>query len=158
MSGNIKSVLFVCMGNICRSPMVEGVFKAKIANSHLVHHLQIDSAGTGSWHEGNLPDPRAIKTMQRHNIDITDQRSRPIRRSDYFEFDLILTMDHDNLDVLIANAPIEEQQKIHLFMDFALAQDTPIPDPYYGEGDGFETVYHMLDKGCSGLFEKLVAK
>ncbi|MEO9458852.1 MAG: low molecular weight protein-tyrosine-phosphatase [Lentilitoribacter sp.] len=158
MSGNIKSVLFVCMGNICRSPMVEGVFKAKIANPSLVQNFQIDSAGTRSWHEGNIPDPRAIKTMQRHNIDITDQRSRPIRRSDYSEFDLILAMDHDNLDVLIANAPIKEQRKIHLFMEFALGQDMPIPDPYYGEGDGFETVYRMLDEGCSGLVEKLEAK
>jgi protein-tyrosine phosphatase len=158
MSGNVKSVLFVCMGNICRSPMVEGVFKTKIANSPLAQHFEIDSAGTGNWHEGNLPDPRAIKTMERHNIDITDQRSRPVRKSDYLKFDLILAMDHDNLDLLIANAPIKEQHKIHLFFEFALEQDTPIPDPYYGEGDGFETVYHMLDKGCSGLVEKLEAK
>lgn len=138
--------------------MVEGVFKAKIANLPLMQHFHIDSAGTGSWHDGNLPDLRAIKTMQRHNIDITDQRSRPIKKSDYLKFDLIFAMDHDNLDLLIASAPIEEQYKIHLFMEYALAQDTPIPDPYYGQGDGFEMVYHMLDKGCSGLVEKFEAK
>jgi protein-tyrosine phosphatase len=158
MSGEVKSVLFVCMGNICRSPMVEGVFKSAIEDTSLAKQIYVDSAGTGSWHEGNLPDPRAVQTMQRYDIDMTDQRSRPIRRSDYSEFDLILAMDHDNLDVLIANAPIKEQHKIHLFMEFALGQDTPIPDPYYGEGDGFETVYRMLDEGCSGLVEKLEAK
>lgn len=158
MSGNIRSILFVCMGNICRSPMVEGVFKAKIATTSLVKSMDIDSAGTGSWHEGNLPDTRAIKTMQKHNIDITDQRSRPIGKHDYIKFDLILAMDHDNLDLLIANAPIEEQHKIHLFMEFASGQDTPIPDPYYGEGNGFEMVFQMLDKACVGLVEKLDAK
>lgn len=154
----VKSILFVCMGNICRSPMIEGVFKAQLENSDPALDISVDSAGTGSWHEGNLPDPRAIKTMQRHDIDITDQRSRPISRRDYTDFDLIFAMDHDNLDILIANAPIEQQHKIHLFMEYALGEETPIPDPYYGQGDGFETVYQMLVKGSVGLVEKLAAK
>lgn len=154
----VKSILFVCMGNICRSPMVEGVFKAQLENSDPALDISVDSAGTGSWHEGNLPDPRAIKTMQRHDIDITDQRSRPISRRDYTDFDLIFAMDHDNLDLLIANAPIEQQHKIHLFMEYALGKETPIPDPYYGQGDGFEAVYQMLVKGSVGLVEKLAAK
>lgn len=154
----VKSVLFVCMGNICRSPMVEGVFKAELKKSSPAMQVIVDSAGTGSWHEGNLPDPRAIKTMQRYDIDITDQRSRPINRRDYSDFDLILAMDYDNLDMLIANAPIEQQHKIHLFMDYALGEETPVPDPYYGQGDGFEIVYQMLVRGSVGLVEKLVAK
>ena len=158
MSVKAKSVLFVCMGNICRSPMVEGVFKSAIEETTLAKQIYVDSAGTGSWHEGNLPDPRAVQTMQRYDIDITDQRSRPISRHDYTNFDLILAMDHDNLDLLIANAPIEQQHKIHLFMDCALGEDEPIPDPYYGKGDGFDIVYHMLVKGCDGLVAKLEAK
>lgn len=138
--------------------MVEGVFKAQLENSDLASEIAVDSAGTGNWHEGNLPDPRAIKTMQRYDIDITDQRSRPISQRDYTDFDLIFAMDHDNLDLLIANAPVEQQHKIHLFMEYALGEETPVPDPYYGQGDGFDNVYQMLVRGSVGLVEKLAAK
>lgn len=158
MRVEIKSILFVCMGNICRSPMGEGVFKSVVANSFTTNRVFVDSAGTGSWHEGELPDARAIKTMARYDIDISDQRARALTFKDYLKFDLILAMDDDNFDFMIANAPIETQSKIHLFMDYTLGQQMPIPDPYYGKGDGFEKVYHMLVKGCEGLVAKLETK
>lgn len=149
------SILFVCMGNICRSPMVEGVFRHHIEQLNKSKLFHVDSAGTGNWHEGGLPDTRSIETMNRYNIDITEQRSRPVIAKDFERFDLIFAMDHDNLDFLISRSPIETQSKIHLFMDYACTQDIAIPDPYYGQGDGFDRVYHMLVKGCGGLLERL---
>lgn len=152
------SILFVCMGNICRSPMAEGSFKDLAQKAGQIDQFIVDSAGTGAWHEGDLPDPRAIDTLARHHIDITDQRSRPIRSSDFEHFDLILAMDNRNVQDLGSKFSKEEMQKVHLFMEFTLGQNVEIPDPYYGSGDGFEMVYNMLLEGNTALLAKLVSR
>ncbi|PDT17192.1 protein tyrosine phosphatase [Rhizobium sp. J15] len=147
------SILFVCMGNICRSPLAEGIFRHLVAEAGLTGHFMIDSAGTGGWHEGEPPDRRSIATAQGHGIDIAGQRARRIRPTDFGSFDLILAMDRDNLAALGKVAPPEAN--IRLFGDAALTTGEDIPDPYYGGPDGFELVYTRLLTGCSSLLETL---
>lgn len=151
------SILFLCMGNICRSPMAEGVFLDVAKKRGVASDFHVDSAGTGAWHEGDLPDHRAIKTLKDYDIDITNQRSRPIQPSDFDKFDLILAMDHRNLNDLKAQFPTSDRSKTHLFMHYCLGQSMEIPDPYYGSGDGFESVYKMLLDGSSALLDRLAS-
>ncbi|AJC81455.1 low molecular weight protein-tyrosine-phosphatase protein [Rhizobium etli bv. phaseoli str. IE4803] len=147
------SILFVCMGNICRSPLAEGIFRHLVTEAGLTGHFTIDSAGTGGWHEGEPPDGRSIATAQSNGIDISGQRARRIRSSDYRDFDLILAMDRDNVAALEKIAPPEAT--IRLFGDAALGTGEDIPDPYYGGPDGFELIYTRLLTGCSSLLEAL---
>ncbi|MBP2443309.1 low molecular weight protein-tyrosine-phosphatase [Rhizobium leguminosarum] len=149
------SILFVCMGNICRSPLAEGIFSHVAAEADLSGGFAIDSAGTGGWHEGEPPDRRSIATAKSHGIDISGQRARRIRSSDFRDFDLILAMDRDNLAALGKIAPPEAT--IHLFGDIALGTGEDIPDPYYGGPASFELVYTRLLTGCSSLLEALGA-
>lgn len=149
------SVLFLCMGNICRSPMAEGIFLDIARKTNLANDFHIDSAGTGAWHEGDLPDPRAIKTLMAYDIDISDQRSRPINSADFDQFDLILAMDHRNLRDLAGRFSADQLSTTHLFMQYSLQQNVEVPDPYMGSEDGFENVYRMLLEGCTSLLEKL---
>lgn len=148
-------ILFVCMGNICRSPMAEGIFRHLVSQESLSDQFVIDSVGTGAWHEGDPPDSRAIAKMAEKGIDISDQVSRPLHEFDFENFDLIFVMDHDNLENTKARAPERDHHKIHLFMDYSLAEDTAVPDPYYDREDGFEIVYNMLDEACASLLGKL---
>jgi protein-tyrosine phosphatase len=147
------SILFVCLGNICRSPLAEGIF------SHLVHEagfsdrFTIDSAGTGGWHQGEQPDRRSIATARSHNVDISGQRARRITTEDFSDFDLILAMDRANISELRHIAPTAEN--IRHFGDFALGTGEDIPDPYYGGSDDFELVYARLFAGCKKLLEAL---
>lgn len=150
-----KSVLFVCLGNICRSPLAEGVFRHQIERTGLTPELLVDSAGTGGWHEGDLPDKRSIAVAARYGIDLTMQRARQIRARDFESFSLIIGMDKSNVQNLLRIAPSEAHGKIHLFSTLALGQDFDVPDPYYGGPDGFEAVYHMLSEGCASLAERL---
>lgn len=150
-----KSILFVCMGNICRSPMAEGVFKQFATHKMPEQSFLIDSAGTGNWHEGDPPDSRAIATMKRHKIDISSQKSRPVDITDFERFDLILAMDHDNLSALQSRLGSELLGNTYLFMDYAISKNIEVPDPYYGSGDGFENVYKMLLEGCEGMLSRL---
>ncbi|NEJ70113.1 low molecular weight phosphotyrosine protein phosphatase [Rhizobium phaseoli] len=147
------SILFVCMGNICRSPLAEGIFSHLVAEAGLTRRFTVDSAGTGGWHEGAPPDRRSIATTQNHAIDISGQRARRVRSSDFRDFDLILAMDRDNLAALEKIAPPEAN--IRLFGDIALKTGEDIPDPYYGGPAGFELVYARLLTGCSSLLETL---
>lgn len=143
------------MGNICRSPMAEGVFSNLVAQEKVSDQFVIDSAGTGAWHEGNPPDSRAIAKMAQKRIDISTQVSRPLNEFDFENFDFIFVMDHDNLKNTKAHAPEYSHHKIHLLMDYSLGEDTEVPDPYYNRGDGFEIVYNMLDEACGSLLARL---
>lgn len=143
----------VCLGNICRSPLAEGIMKKKVPENFLV-----DSAGTISMHEGEHPDKRAIKTAANHGIDISKQRSRPIIKADFGNFDKIYCMDTNVYEDVISKTKNEEQrQKVSLFMKVLEDhENSEIPDPYWGEMDDFENVFQLLEKGCSRIAEQVL--
>ncbi|MBB3658812.1 protein-tyrosine phosphatase [Rhizobium sp. BK650] len=147
------SLLFVCMGNICRSPLAEGIFGHVAGEAGLGDTFRVDSAGLGGWHQGELPDRRSIATASEHGIDITGQRARKILPKDFDDFDLILAMDRSNIVELRRRSP--HANNIHLFGDFALGTGEDIPDPYYGDREDFELVYARLFSGCNKLVEWL---
>ncbi|MDO9416559.1 low molecular weight protein-tyrosine-phosphatase [Pararhizobium sp.] len=148
-------ILFVCLGNICRSPLAEGIFRHLVATQNRIRQFEIASAGTGGWHIGDPPDPRSIAVAKRNGIDISAQRGRKVVPEDFERFDLILGMDRNNVATLQALAPAGAQPKIHLFSMAAMGQPTDVPDPYYGGSSDFEAVYSMLFEGCSSLLGKL---
>ena len=150
-----RRILFVCLGNICRSPLAEGIFRQGIAEAGLAGLVAADSAGTGNWHQGNGPDPRSVETAARHGIDISAQRARQVGPEDYERFDLIFAMDRSNEATLRARAPSSRHHKILLFLEHTLGSRTDVPDPYYGDGDGFEDVYQLLREGCTELVSRL---
>jgi len=143
MSSTPTRVLAVCLGNICRSPMAEGVLRRHIQTNGL--RIKVDSAGTNGYHNGEAPDRRAQQEMRRHGIDISKQISRQIARKDFDEFDLILVMDESNLNDVNALAGDREDwlDKIHLFLE-----EDNVPDPYYGGSDGFAHVYQLVDEAA----------
>lgn len=143
----------VCLGNICRSPLAEGILKSKIDSSKVF----VDSAGTAGWHIGKLPDERSIEVAKIHHIDIADQRSRKFQISDFDNFDFIYVMDSSNYDDVINLAKNEtDKQKVCLILDgIARNQGEEVPDPYYGGESGFEYVYQMLDEACEAIANKL---
>ena len=149
------AVLFVCMGNICRSPLAEGIFANLVEKQDIAHQFVIDSAGTGAWHAGNAPDERSIAIADRHGIDIASQKARQVRPADFEDFDIILAMDNDNLARLRAICPQQHAYKLHLFSDYAMGRTSNVPDPYYGGEYGFQAVYTMLFSGCMSLIGKL---
>jgi protein-tyrosine phosphatase len=144
-------ILFVCTGNICRSPLAEGIFRHIATNAGRAAEFNIGSAGTGGWHEGDAPDRRSIAVATGHGIDISRQRARRVTIEDFDRSDLILAMDHDNLRNLQKIAPGEAIEKIHLFNSYTMETDEVIPDPYYGNREDFETVYTKLFTGRSSL-------
>ena len=145
-------VLFVCMGNICRSPAAEGVFRHKVRAAGLETEIHIDSAGTHGYHEGEPPDPRSIDAAAERGIDISSQRSRPVRTSDFSDFDMIIAMDDDNIAALESKCPRRDRNKIHRLLDFAVKTALrEVPDPYYGGARGFEKMMDLLDDGLEGL-------
>ncbi|MDA0940024.1 MAG: low molecular weight phosphotyrosine protein phosphatase [Bacteroidetes bacterium] len=144
MSATPTRVLAVCLGNICRSPMAEGVLRHHIQTNGL--RIKVDSAGTNGYHNGEAPDRRAQQEMRRHGIDISKQVSRQIARKDFDDFDLILVMDESNLQDVTALAGDREDwvDKIHLFLE-----EDNVPDPYYGGADGFAHVYELVDEAAA---------
>lgn len=152
-----KTVLFVCMGNICRSPLAEGILHRLVGEAGLEGLVEIDSAGTGSWHQGEAPDIRSVETARSHGIDISAQRARQVDSADYDRFDIILAMDRSNEATLKARAPSSRHDRIHLFVERTLSRRADVPDPYYGGADGFEEVYELLREGCSALAGELSA-
>lgn len=142
----------VCLGNICRSPLAEGILKSKIDPSK----VEVASAGTGDWHVGQLPDERSIKIAEKYNIDITDQRGRHFSSKDFDEFDLIYVMDNSNKENVLALAKNDEhRKKVKLILDEIFpGENVDVPDPYYGGNSGFDSVYKMLDQAC----EKIAAQ
>ncbi len=152
----MTKVLFVCLGNICRSPTAHGVFE-KHLQVQGINHIKVDSAGTGDWHIGHAPDVRATATAQKRGIDMTHLRSRQITPADFSEFDYILAMDKQNLSDLKAMVPADFQGHLGLFLDFAnnKSHNGEVPDPYYGGDDGFEAVFDLVEDAVQGLVNHL---
>ncbi|MFI0427663.1 MAG: low molecular weight protein-tyrosine-phosphatase [Flavobacterium sp.] len=145
-------ILMVCLGNICRSPLAEGIMRSKLTKDFVV-----DSAGTGSWHAGELPDKRSISTAKNRGLDITNQRARQFKKSDFDIFDHIFVMDNSNYKDVLALAPNEEaKSKVKLILNELFpGENVDVPDPYYGGQDGFENVFDMLDQACEEIARKL---
>lgn len=152
MSG-IPSVLFVCLGNICRSPTAEAVFRKLVNDQNM--EVKIDSAGTGGWNVGAKPDKRSLQVGVERGYDFTDIRCRKVRQEDFSEFDYIVPMDSKNVEDLIEICPDEHQHKIKLLMHYAPQQTIDIPDPYYGGKAGFSVVMNMIEAGCNGLVQHI---
>lgn len=149
-------ILFVCMGNICRSPTAEGVSRNIIINSGMDEFIKVDSAGTHGYHIGEPPDPRTCEAALRRGIDLSSLRARKVVPLDFEHFDLLLAMDRDNLELLKRGARPEFHAKLGLFMSYASRFDTDeVPDPYYGGKQGFELVLDMAEDAGRGLIEAL---
>jgi len=143
----------VCLGNICRSPLAEGILKSKIDSNN----VYVDSAGTGHWHIGNKPDMRSIEVAKKHQLDITDQRGRQFSKQDFDDFDYIFVMDNSNKkDVLSIARNDSDKEKIHLILNEIFPNENmDVPDPYYGGSEGFQNVYRMLDLSCDSIANRL---
>ena len=151
-----RSVLFVCLGNICRSPTAEGVFRHTIAQAGLASHFHVDSAGTGDWHVGNPPDRRAIAAARRRGYDLTPLRGRQVDVADFRRFGWILAMDRYNLRALNALRPRDYAGHLGLFLDFAPELGlTEVPDPYNGETEAFELVLDLTEHASRGFLATL---
>jgi len=156
MNRHEVSVLFVCMGNICRSPTAEGVFARKVAEAGLTERIRIDSAGTHAYHIGNPPDPRTVQAAQRRGYDLSALRARKVEVTDFFRFDYVLAMDEDNLAILNRLMPAESPSRVGLLMEFAPDYGIcEVPDPYYGGAAGFEQVLDMVESAAEGLLEAI---
>jgi protein-tyrosine phosphatase len=145
-------VLFVCLGNICRSPTAEGLFRQIVKQAALNKDIHIDSAGTANWHSGRAPDPRTIAAAKKRNIDLSTLRARAVTSEDFNEFDYILAMDDVNLAELKKIKPSNYKGHLGLFLDFATHKDyRHVPDPYHGGEEGFELVLDLLEDAAAGL-------
>jgi protein-tyrosine phosphatase len=149
-------ILMVCLGNICRSPLAEGLLKSKLPKDKFT----VDSAGTGAWHIGRQPDERSICVAKKHNIDISTQRGRQFTETDFVDFDYIYVMDNSNYeDVLSLCSNPEQERKVQLILNELFPnENVDVPDPYYGLNNGFDSVYKMLDEACEVIAKKLIAK
>lgn len=148
-----KRILFVCLGNICRSPAAEGVLRSRARERGM--QIAIESAGTGAWHEGDPPDARMIKEAGKRGYDLSHQRARKVDLSDFYEFDYLLAMDLSNHTDLLNLAPPNRTCDIRLFLDFADCEERETPDPYYGHADGFTHVLDLIELGVDGFLDHL---
>ena len=148
-------VLFVCMGNICRSPTAEGVFRHYVREAGLAEHIKTDSAGTHAYHVGDSPDRRARSAAERRGVSLDDIRARRVRSEDFERFDYVIAMDRDNLAMLIDQSEPEHHEKIRLFLEFSDSHEDEVPDPYYGGAAGFERVLDLVEDASKGLLEML---
>ena len=149
-------VLFVCMGNICRSPTAEGVFKHYVAQAGLGDRIVSDSAGTHDYHIGEPPDARAQRSAGKRGYDLSGLRGRQVNKRDFSEFDYVLAMDEHNMQLLAHLCPPEHAHKLKLFLEFGPdAGLREVPDPYYGGADGFERVLDMIEQAAQGLLRHL---
>ncbi|KAB8152548.1 low molecular weight phosphotyrosine protein phosphatase [Kordia sp. TARA_039_SRF] len=146
-------ILMVCLGNICRSPLAEGILASKLDASKFM----VDSAGTSGYHNGELPDRRSIATAKQHGLDITNQRSRKFVKGDFKIFDYIFAMDKSNYNNILALAETQEDRdKVYMILNqISPNSNEEVPDPYYGGEQGFENVYQMLDEACTIFAEKI---
>jgi len=155
MNTKVK-VLFVCMGNICRSPTAQGVFRALAQEAGLADAIEIDSAGTHAYHVGKAPDRRAQQTARRRGMSLEDLRARAATEEDMARFDYVVVMDQDNFHDLLGICPPQYERKVHLLMDFAPElRVREVPDPYYGAERGFEQVFDMIEAAASGLLRHI---
>ena len=154
---NVVRVLFVCMGNICRSPTAEGIFREKVQQAGLAEQVLIDSAGTHGYHIGAPPDQRSQTAARLRGIEIGGLRARMVADSDFAEFDYVLAMDRDNAQILHERCPQPDlHYRVQLFLDFAPLQPLrEVPDPYYGGEQGFEMVFDLIEEAAQGLLEEL---
>lgn len=150
-----RSILFICLGNICRSPLAEGVMRHVWENSGRDEIIHFDSAGTNGYHTGEAPDPRSIKIAQQNGIDISAQRCRQLCRDDFYHFDLILGMDQVNMATLAQRKPADATAQLALFTTIAGMGDIEIPDPYFGDMFGFEEVYRMVLSSSQALAARI---
>jgi low molecular weight protein-tyrosine phosphatase len=148
-------VLFVCMGNICRSPTAEGVFRHMVEQLNVEDEISIDSAGTHAYHVGSPPDARAQDAALKRNIDLSNQRARRVSVDDFSEFDYVIAMDVSNKDDLLSICPSGYEDRVHLFLDFAECETSEVPDPYYGQGRGFEIVLNLVEEAADGLLKHI---
>ncbi|KAF2519383.1 low molecular weight phosphotyrosine protein phosphatase [Flavobacterium salilacus subsp. salilacus] len=147
-------ILMVCLGNICRSPLAEGILQSKLPKEKFI----VDSAGTGDWHAGQQPDKRSVATARNRGLDITQQRARQIKTSDFDKFDYIYVMDASNYNNVVKLAPnTTAKEKVRLMMDALYpGENIEVPDPYFGGDDGFYNVYDMLDEACTIVADNLL--
>lgn len=152
------SVLFICMGNICRSPTAEGVFRYVVKQADMADQIKIDSAGTHAYHIGESPDRRSQSTAKENGVDLSSQRARLVVLEDFDRFDYIIAMDRSNYeDLKRLTETKEQQQKLSLFMQYAKDWDNDeVPDPYYGGGNGFNQVFDMVMSASEGLLDHIV--
>jgi protein-tyrosine phosphatase len=149
-------ILFVCLGNICRSPTAEAVFRQLLASSKARLAVEVDSAGIGDWHIGEPPDRRAQAAARRRGLDMSNLRARQVVREDFALFDLILAMDRENLAELRRRAPVQYRERVKLFLEFAPELELrDVPDPYYGGEAGFEAVLDLAEQAARGLLRHL---
>jgi protein-tyrosine phosphatase len=149
-------ILMVCLGNICRSPLAEGILASKLPKKNFI----VDSAGTGAWHIGRQPDPRSIAIAKKHKLDISKQKGRQFTKKDFDAFDYIYVMDISNYRDVVRLADHQEQtKKVQLILNELFPdENVDVPDPYYGVAHGFESVYKMLDETCDVIAKKLIEK
>ncbi|TDD94319.1 low molecular weight protein-tyrosine-phosphatase [Flavobacterium cellulosilyticum] len=147
-------ILMVCLGNICRSPLAEGILASKLPKDKFI----VDSAGTGSWHIGRSPDERSIAVAKKYKIDISQQKGKQFKSTDFEAYDYIYVMDNSNYSDVISLSKNEEQKnKVHLILNELFpSENVDVPDPYYGLSNGFETVYQMLNDACESIAKKLI--
>lgn len=152
----MKRILFVCLGNICRSSSAEEIMRTLVKKAGLEHEIEVDSAGILSYHEGELPDRRMRMHASRRGYDLT-HRSRPVKTMDFFEFDMLIGMDDRNIQDLTDRSPdLDSLKKIHRMTDFCRTKVVDhVPDPYYGGAQGFENVLDILEDACEGLLISL---
>jgi low molecular weight protein-tyrosine phosphatase len=150
-------LLFICLGNICRSPMAEGVFRRVIEEEGLADRFEIDSAGLGDWHVGQAPDDRAQAAAQSRGLDISGQSARQVQQEDFARFDLLLVMDRSNYGELKRRAPKAAHGKIRYFLDYAPHVGTKdVPDPFFGGAEGFDHALDLIEEAAHGLVAALV--
>ncbi|MET0327512.1 MAG: low molecular weight protein-tyrosine-phosphatase [Luteimonas sp.] len=146
-------LLVVCLGNICRSPMAEGALRARIEAAGLGHAIEVDSCGTGDWHAGDPPDPRAIRCAAGHGVDIGGQRARQLGAADYRDFDVLLCADASTLRIVRDRAPPDSMATLSLLLDGAGQGPGDVPDPYTGGVRDFETVWDLVDRAARAIVE-----
>lgn len=150
--------MLVCLGNICRSPTAHGVLEKYIQDKGLDKLVQVDSAGTGDWHIGNPPDPRAVQAARSRGYLIEQLVARQVDQDDFQKFDYILCMDRTNLADLKKRCPAAHANKLRLLLDFADTGHDTVPDPYYGGAQGFDLVLDLIEQACDGLLNHLHAE
>lgn len=149
-------VLFVCLGNICRSPMAEGVFRARVRDAGLQERVVIDSAGTGPWHVGKPPDARAVRIARERGYDLSALRARQVEVLDFLRLDFVLAMDRNNREALMRLAPAAQRDRVSLFLEHATHSPLrEVPDPYYGDDEDFVQVLALVEAAADGLLHRV---